>query len=706
MKEEHNERGENMSDFPRNKLRNVAIIGPHGVGKTTLAEALLYISGTTNNLGSVDKGSSILDHLKEEKQRRMSTNSHVLFLEHDGHLINLIDTPGYSNFLFDAEIAIHVCDAAILVVESAEDSKDQIDRFWSMASSADIPVIIFMNKIDKELANFEIALAKLEDHLNIKAVPITIPLGQGEDFKGVINLFEMKAFIHEGGNKFQILDIPEDMLETANNYKDKVLETIAEQDDDILVKYLNGEEIDHDTILDMYKKGVKDSTIYPVLIGSSTKLLGLYSLLTDIAKLLPSPLDTNDIKCTDIDGNALSIKPSNDSPASMFIFKTICDPFAGKTSIARVMSGTVKPDQSFITSSNNSKIKINNLNRIIGIKEYPVEIAKTGDIIALNKLKDVNTSNTLSEINKPFIIPPIQIPQPVLSFAIEPHSRSDEDKLNISLARLIEEDPTIDFHRDEETNEFLLTGSGQTHIEVVVDKLKNNYGVNVDLKTPKIPYKESIKSTSEAEGKYVKQTGGRGQYGVTRLSIQPLTNVEDYQFDNKIVGGVIPKNFIPSVEKGIQDAMKKGALAGFPVIGIKVTLFDGKHHPVDSSDIAFQIAASMGFRKAMENAKPYLLEPVMKMNILIPEDSMGDVIGDLNSRRGRVSGVDSSPAGHSINALVPMSEVLTYAPELRSLTSGEGSFTIEFSHYDEVPGHISSKIIETSGKELDNAETG
>lgn len=695
-----------MSDFPRSKVRNISVLGPHGVGKTTLLEALLYISGTTKNIGDVNRGSSNLDYLEEEKQRKMSTNSHISFLKHDDHLINLIDTPGYSNFLFDAELAIQVSDGAIIVVDGDEDSKDQIDRYWSMASSAEIPRIIFMNKMDNERSNFENALTRLEEHLNIKTVPITIPLGQGTDFNGVINLFKMKAFIYKGENVFDEMEIPEDMLETANNYKDKVLETIAEQDDEILEKYLNGEDIDHDTIVDMYKKGVKESTIYPVLIGSSNKLFGLYSLLMELAELMPSPLDTDKIKVLDIEGNSLTIKPSNDSPPALYVFKTICDPFVGKISIARVLSGTIKPDHTLVNSKNNTKIKLNNIFRLIGKQEFPVKEASTGDIIALNKLKDVNTTDTLSDINQPVIIKPLNIPQPVLSFAINPHSRSDEDKLNISIAKVIEEDPTIDFHRDEETNEFLLSGSGQTHIEVIVDKLKNNYGVNLDLHTPKVPYKESIKLSSEAEGKYVKQTGGRGQYGVAKLRIQPIKNGDSCQFENKIVGGVIPKNFIPSVEKGVKDALKKGILAGYPVINVKTTVFDGKHHPVDSSDIAFQIAASMGFRKAMETAKPFLLEPLMKMTIIIPDNSMGDVIGDINSKRGRVSGVDSSSAGHCINALIPMAEVLTYAPELRSLTSGEGSFTIEFSHYEEVPAHISQKIIEELNSKLDNAETG
>ena len=695
-----------MSNIPGSNIRNVAIVGPHGVGKTTLAEALLYITGTNKNLGSVDRGTSSLDYLEEEKQRKMSTNSHISFLNHNGHLINLIDTPGYSNFLFDAELAIQVCDGAVIVVDGTEDSKDQIDRYWSMTSAADIPRIFFMNNIDKDTANFETALTRLEEHLGIKTVPITIPLGQGPEFSGVINLFEMKAFIYKGEHEFDEIPIPDEMLDTANSYKDKILETIAEQDDEILVKYLDGEEIDHDTIIEMYKKGVKESSIYPVLVGSSAKLLGLYSLLMDLTDLMPSPLDSKDIKANDFDGNSVKIKQSNDSSPNLYIFKTISDPFAGKISIGRVISGTIKPDHTLLSSSNNSKIKINNLSRIIGKQEFPVKEAQAGDIVALNKLKDIKTTDTLTDLNEPVIIKPISVPQPVLSFAIDPHSRSDEDKLNISLAKVIEEDPTIDFHRDEETNEFLLSGSGQTHIEVIVDKLKHNYGVNVDLHTPKVPYKESIKLSSEAEGKYVKQTGGRGQYGVAKLRIQPLKNGETYEFENKIVGGVIPKNFIPSVEKGVQDGLKKGILAGYPVINVKTTVFDGKHHPVDSSDIAFQIAASMGLKKAMESANPYLLEPIMKMNIFISDSSMGDVIGDINSRRGRVAGVDSSPAGHSINALVPMAEVLTYAPELRSLTSGEGSFTMEFSHYEEVPGHISSKLIEELNAEMDNAETG
>ncbi|MGI9533363.1 MAG: elongation factor G [Thermodesulfobacteriota bacterium] len=694
-----------MAEIKTDHVRNIAIIGPHGVGKTTMAEGLLYIGGATDKLGSVDNNSSSLDYMEEEKHRKMSTNSHVSFFENDGHLINLIDTPGFSNFSFEADSAIKVVDAVIVVVNGVEDSKEQLDRYWSMAVKNNIPRIFFMNNMDKDRANFEKSLEDIEKNLEIKTVPITIPLGQTDNLQGVINLIEMKAFVYKGGNKFDIIEIPEDMLETANRYREKVLETIAEQDDEILVKYLDGEEIDHDTIVDMYKKGVKESTIYPVLTGSSNKLLGLFSLLGEIKDLLPSPSEAEEIKCKMPDGDEITRSQSDNSPCSLYIFKTISDPFAGKISIGKVVSGRIKADSTLYNSSTNSKLKISHISRLIGKTEHPINEAKTGDIIALNKLKDVHTGTTLSDLNDPCIFPPVEIPQAVLSFAIEPKTRADEDKLTTSLAKIIEEDPTIDFHRDEETNEFLLSGTGQTHVEVIVEKLKNSYGVNVDLKTPKVPYKETIKAKSQAEGKYVKQTGGRGQYGVAKIRIEPLKNGQNYQFLDEIVGGVIPRNFIPSVEKGVQESMKKGVLAGFPVIGVKVAVYDGKHHPVDSSDIAFQIAGSMGFKQAMESAKPVLLEPIMKMNIYIPEDSMGDVIGDINSRRGRVAGVDSSVAGHNINALVPMAEVLTYAPELRSLTSGQGNFTMEFSHYDEVPAQVSSKIVEQYKSGLEETES-
>jgi len=433
-----------------------------------------------------------------------------------------------------------------------------------------------------------------------------------------------------------------------------------------------------------------------VFAGSATNLIGIKALVGGVCRYLPSPIERKPVPAKNSEGDEAPIDPKEEGPAAAYIFKTISDPYAGKISIFRVLSGSIKSDSTVFNSSKATREKLGHLYRLVGKKEYPVDVAGCGDIVAVNKLKDAHTGDTLCDEANKIIIPPTDLPAAVLSFAIEPHSRNDEDKLNPSIAKIHEEDPTIQYRMDKETNEFLLSGTGQSHVEVVVSKLRDIYGVNVDLHTPRVPYKETIRVSATTEAKYVKQTGGKGQYGVVSLEIEPLKRGESFEFVNKIVGGAIPKNFIPSVEKGVIDAMKSGILAGYPVVDVRVTLFDGKYHSVDSSDMAFQIAGSMGFKQGMKQARPMLLEPVMKMEITIPEDSMGDVIGDVNARRGKVSGVDSLAGTHVINALIPMSEVLTYAPELRSITSGRGSFTMDFSYYDEVPHHQAEKIIEAS----------
>ena len=683
-----------MSDIPRHKVRDVAIIGPHGVGKTTLSEGLLYLSGATDSLGRVESGSSNLDYLKVEKDRHMSVNSHISYYEYRTYGINLIDTPGFANFTYEAQCALRVVEFALLVVSSITDEVDKIERFWSMADNANVIKIIFMNEMDKQKADFESSYDALQEIIGIKPIPITLPIGQEDGFKGVIDLIQMNALMYSEGGNFDSTAIPDEYMETAKKHREMLEEATAELDDERLEQYLEGMEIENNQLLKDLRNGVMFGDICPLLVGSASKLIGLHPLMDAINFYPPSVMKSKPIKCTNIDGEEFSREPDLEAPSTLYVFKTISDPFAGKISIAKVISGSVSPDTTLNNSFDNSKIKLGHLNRIIGKKEEVINKAQVGDIIALNKLKDVHTGSTLSDLSEPCIVQPVRIPEPVISFAIEPKTRSDEDKLSTSLAKIMEEDPSLQFKRDEETGDFLLSGSGQTHIEVVIERLKNIYDVNVDLKTPHVPYRETIKTKAEAEGKYVKQTGGRGQYGVASIRIEPLTNGEDYQFSDEIVGGVIPKNYIPSVEKGIRDAMKGGVLAGYPVTGVKVTVFDGKHHKVDSSDLAFQIASSMGFKSAMENAKPTLLEPIMKMDIYVSEDNMGDVIGDLNSRRGKVVGVDSSSAGHKINADVPMAEVLSYAPELRAITQGKGSFSMEFSHYEEVPSQIATKIIE------------
>lgn len=688
-----------MKEYLREDVRNVAVIAHHGAGKTSLSEAMLYLSNATEKLGRVDDGSSVLDYEAEEKKRKMSINSHIAFYEWNGRLVNLVDTPGFTNFLFETESALKVVDGAIVIVSAITGVKGQTEKFWQMTADLGIPRLLFMNKLDRERANFENSIADIEKDLEIKPVPLTFPIGEEESFKGVVDLIEMKAYLSEGNGKYKVSNIPGGLEKTVNSWRERLIESIAEMDDELLERYLNGEPIENDVVYKMVREGVLSSKVVPVFVGSAVKLIGVNFLMDAISRYLPSPLERTPINGLNLKGEGIERQPQLEESASAVVFKTISDPYAGKITVFRLFSGSLKADSTAYNSSKKAREKVGQLSRIIGKKQFPVNPALFGDIVTVNKLKDTQTGDTLSDESNPIVIPANEIPQAVMSYAIQPKTRSDEDKLMASLNRIIEEDPTIHFRRDEETKDFLLSGTGQVHIEVTVDKLKNTYGVNVELKTPKVPYKETIKRTAKAEGKYIKQTGGRGQYGDAWLEIEPLPTGESYRFVDKIVGGVIPKNFIPSVEKGVKEAMKKGVLAGYPVVGVKVTLFDGKYHPVDSSDIAFQIAGSMGFKKAMETAQPVLLEPIMSMEIFTPEDCLGDVIGDVNARRGKVSGVEPQAGGHVVKSLLPMAEILTYAPELRSLTSGRGMFTMEFSQYEEVPSHLAAKIIEESAKE-------
>jgi elongation factor G len=685
-----------MKEYGRESVRNVALVAPHGAGKTSLAESLLYLHGATEKLGKVDDGSSVLDYESEEKHRRMSINSHVAFFETKTHLVNLIDTPGFLNFLYEADNALKVVDGAVIVVGAVGgDVAVQVRKYWDMTGG--LPKIIFINKLEKENTSLDATLGSISKELKVKLLPLILPIGQQHDFNGVIDVIEMKAYRYGGGAGFEEIPIPPDMEEAAGSQREKIIESVAELDDELLEKYLEGEAIDEGKIIRMLHEGILEAKVFPVLIGSATHMIGINVLSDAITKYLPSPAERKTIEGLGPAGEKVERKPDEKEPFSAYIFKTVSDPYAGKISIFRVFSGSLNGDSSVYNSSKKVKEKLGHLHRLIGKKEFPFSPALSGDIVAVNKLRDASTGDTLTDEAHQMVIEPVELPPAVLSYAIEPKSRNDEDKLNPSLAKIQEEDPTIHYRLDEETKEFLLSGTGQSHVEVIVNKLRDIYGVHVELKKPRVPYKETVKGKAKAEGKYIKQTGGRGQYGDAWLEVEALPRGKGFEFVNNIVGGVIPKNYIPSVEKGVVEAMKKGVAAGYPVVDLKVTLFDGKYHPVDSSDIAFQIAGSMGFRKAMEEARPVILEPVMKMEISVPDECMGDVIGDVNSRRGKVSGVDSLNGTHVVRALIPMAEVLTYAPELRSITSGRGTFSMDFSHYEEVPDHLAGKIIEEAG---------
>jgi len=693
-----------MRDFPTESIRNISIIGDHGDGKTSTAEGILFIGGSTDQLGNVDDGSSELDFGTEEKNRNMSINSHIAFYEWNNHLVNIVDTPGFTNFLFETESSLKVVDSAVIVLSAASGLRTQLRKFWQMATDSGLPRLLFINKLDKERTNFESTIADIEKDLKIRITPLTIPIGEEQDLKGVVDLIEMKAYIYGSDGKYSTEDVPDDLQKQSNAIREKIVESIAETDDELLEKYLEGETFDDETIYTKMREGIISQKITPLYVGSAKKLIGINLLMDGINRYLPSPVEISPLDITDSEGKPGELHPKPEEPTSAYIFKTISDPYAGKITVFRVFSGEIKPDSNIYISNNKSREKIAQIYRLIGKKQSQVDSAKIGAIVSTNKVKNAETGQTISDQSNPVIIEPAKLPQAVMSFAIQPKSRSDEDKLMPSLHRIKEEDPTIQFRVDDETRDFLISGTGQSHVEVTVEKLKNTYGVNVDLQKPKVPYRETIKSKSKAEGKYIKQTGGRGQYGDAWLEIEPLPRGKDYEFVNKIVGGAIPKNFIPSVEKGVRDSLKKGVLAGYPVMEVKVTLFDGKYHPVDSSDIAFQIAGSMGFKKAVELANPVVLEPIMRMEVLTPEDTLGDVIGDINARRGKVSGVDPQSGAHLIKALVPMAEILTYAPELRSITSGRGTFTQEFDHYEEVPAHLSNKIIEEAKKEKKSEE--
>jgi len=685
-----------MNEYARENLRNFAVIAHHGAGKTSLSEGMLYLAGATDKLGAAGGSSSLLDYEQEEQKRGMSINTHVGFCEWNKHLINVIDTPGFPNFLYETDSALRVVDAAIVIVSAISGVKAQTEKFWQMATELGLPRLLYMNKLDRERANFDNSIADIEKDLQIKPVPLFLPIGEEEGFCGVVDLIEGKAYMYDESGVSTAAEVPQELEGKAAEWRERILESVAETDDELLEKYLDGETFSNELIYSTIRTGVLNAKIVPVVVGSATRLIGVDTLLHSIIRFLPSPLDRQGVKGVDKGDSTVERMPSLDEPFAAKVFKTISDPYTGRISIMRVFSGAIDSDSTVLNATKESRLKVGHLFRVIGKKQYPIDRALFGDIVAVNKLKDTLTGDTLCDESAPLVIPHVDMMPPVISYAIEPKTRADEDKLMVSLARIKEEDPTIDYRRDEQTNEFLISGAGQVHVEVTVERLKNTYGVEVNMKTPQVPYKETIRVMSKAEGKYIKQTGGRGQYGDAWLQIEPMERGGGYEFVDKIVGGVIPKNFIPSVEKGVKEAMQKGVLAGYPVTDVKVTLYDGKHHPVDSSDIAFQIAGSMGFKKAMEEAKPILLEPVMNMEIVAPEDSLGDVIGDVNARRGKVSGVEPQAGGHLIKALVPLAEILTYAPELRSITSGRGMFTMEFSRYDEVPSHLAAKIIEES----------
>jgi elongation factor G len=690
-----------MSKYESKSIRNLAVIGHGGTGKTTLCESFLYVTGKTERPGRVDEGTSSMDYEPEEQRRRVSIGASTNHIEWDRHRINIIDTPGDSNFAFDTKSCLRIVDGAIVLVDAVGGVEFQTEKVWEYADEFKLPRIVFISRMDRERADFDGALASVRARLGRKVTIASLPIGAESAFSGVVDLIAMKAVIFDGDKRAaKTIDIPGAIAAEVKKYRDILIEDIAETDDGLMNSYLETGELGPEDLKNGLRKGVASGAVIPVLCGSALNHIGISSLLDTIVQFFPSPVDrgpvTGEKPAT---GEGETRLPEESAPFSALVFKTIADPYAGRLTLFRVYSGTLASDSSVFNATRKVTERIGNIFFLEGKVQKPVAQLIPGDIAAIAKLKETSTGDTLCAEKSSLVYPKVAPPRAIISFAVEPKTRGDEDKLVSSIHRLTDEDPTLTFHRDDQTREMILSGLGQVHIEVIVEKMKRKFGLEVNLKTPKVPYKETIKGKTTVQGRYKKQSGGRGQFGDTWLEIEPLPRGSGFEFVDRIVGGVVPQQYRPAVEKGIVEAMAEGVLAGYPVVDIRVSLVDGSYHTVDSSEMAFKIAGSLGFKKGVLECQPTLLEPIVNISIEIPDEYMGDVIGDLNSRRGKVLGMDSVGHHQIIKGQVPLAEILKYAPDLRSMTSGRGTFTYEHSHYEEIPSYIAEKIIAESKKE-------
>ena len=690
-----------MSKYEPNSLRNIAIVGHGATGKTSLCESLLFIAGKTDRPGRVDDGTSSMDFEPEEQKRRISISAATNFFEWEKHKITILDTPGDSNFAYDTRNCLRVADGAVVVIDAVGGVEFQTEKVWEYADEYKLPRIVFISRMDRERADFFTSVETIKSRLGKKATPVLLPIGKEDNFKGVIDLITKKALIFDGSSgAYKSADIPADMKDIVEKYRENMVEDIAESDEKLMDKYLDAGELSDDELKAGLKKGVMSLSLLPIACGSAVKNIGIAPFIDLVINALPSPVERGPVTGKKPGKDEAETRmPEESAPFSALVFKTIADPYAGRLTLFRVFSGTVTSDSTFYNSSRKITERFGNIFFLEGKSQKPVESLVPGDIAAVAKLKETTTGDTICNEKAAIIFEKVVPPPPIMSFAVSPKSRGDEDKIVSSINRIIEEDPPLTFRREEQTKEMILSGMGQVHIEVSIEKMKRKFGVELTLKTPKVPYQETIKGKTNVQGKYKKQSGGRGQFGDCWLDIEPLPRSGGYEFADKIVGGVIPQQYRPAVDKGIVEAMLEGVIAGYPVVDVKVSLVDGSYHTVDSSEMAFKIAGSMGFKKGVLACQPVLLEPIVNIDIEIPDEYMGDVIGDLNGRRGKVLGMESKGPNRIIKGLVPLAEILRYAPDLRSMTSGRGTFTYEHSHYEEVPPFIAEKIIAESKKE-------
>jgi elongation factor G len=681
-------------------LRNIALVSHSGAGKTSLAEAMLFNSGTTKRMGRVEDGNTALDFEPEELKRGSSISSGFHQYSWKKHTINLIDTPGDQNFFSDTLSCQQAADGVIVVIDGVDGIKVQTEQAWEFAKRYNQPCAIFINKLDRERADFLRAFQDAAELFAPKPIILQLPIGAEADFKGVVDLINGQAYVYDEDGKAQKTDVPADMQERVDSERENLIENIAEADDELIERYLEGETLTDEDLKTALRAGTQNRTFVPVLCGAATRNIGIDFLMDLIISALPSPVDRGAKVGTDPkSGDEIERGPDPAAPFSAYVVKTLADPYAGRLTIFRVVSGSIGSDGTFFNSSKEEKERFNQLLTITGKEQKPATGAGPGAIVAMAKLKETVTGDTLCDEAAKIIYTCAEPLPSLISFAIAAKNQGDEDKIFISLSKLLEEDPALKLDRRSETKEILLSGLGQIHIETAVDKLKRKFNVEAVLNTPKVPYRETIKKKVRVQGRHKKQTGGHGQFGDCWIQMEPLPRGKGFEFVDAIVGGSIPKTYIPAVEKGIVESAVKGILAGFPCVDFKVTLDDGSFHAVDSSEMAFKVAGSIAYKKACEDAQPVLLEPIMDVTITTPEDYMGDIMGDLNGRRGKVLGMDSAGKNQIIKANVPMAEFLTYAPDLRSMTGGRGIYTMEFSHYDEVPIHFAEKIIEEKKKE-------
>ncbi len=687
-------------EFPLEKTRNIGIVAHIDAGKTTTTERILFYTGKTHKIGEVHEGEATMDWMVQEQERGITITSAATTCQWLGNRINIIDTPGHVDFTVEVQRSLKVLDGAVTILAAKGGVQPQTETVWRQADKYQVPRMVYVNKMDTTGADFMLCVDQLRNRLKANAIPIELPVGAEENFKGIVDLIKMRAFIHKDdlGKEIEECDIPEDLKAQAEEYRAKLVEAAAEQDDELMMKYLEGEELSEEEI----KKGIRIGTIankiVPVCCGSSYKNKGVQELLNAIVDYMPAPTDIPDIKGVDLDGNEVERKTSDSEPFSALAFKIATDPFVGKLCFFRVYSGTLEAGSTILNTNKDKKDRMGRILLMHANHRQDIDKVYAGDIAAAVGLKEVSTGDTLCDPAHPVILESMEFPEPVIDIAIEPKDKANSEKMGIALAKLAEEDPTFKTWTDQESGQTIIAGMGELHLDIIVDRLKREFKVECSVGKPQVSYKETIRNKVRVQGKFIRQSGGRGQYGDVWLEMEPLEPGKGIEFESKIVGGAVPKEYIKPIEEGVREAAESGILAGYPVIDFKATLVDGSYHEVDSSEMAFKIAGSMAFKEGCKQAKSVILEPIMKVEITVPEEYMGDVIGDVNSRRGKMEGMEAVQGNQVIRAFIPLSEMFGYATDLRSKTQGRGTYSMEPSHYEEVPKSVFDNIVASRAK--------